>query len=568
MRLTSSLSFVLVLAVIGLLGVPRAHGQAPTAMSVDNSSASPVLKAFGDGGLLAPAQSATAGDIPATGAGSRLMWYPGKYAFRVGQVTGSQWDDSNVGEGSVAFGRDTQAGGNRAMAMNNGTTASGGDATAMGEGTTASGPESTAMGFQTEASAGASTALGSGTIAGTPSSLSVGQFNATNQSSDGTLFVAGNGSSGSRSDALVLDKDAGLVVGGALNTGVIPASGAGTRMMWYPNKAAFRAGRVFDNTFAGGVNGTTYWDDSNVGRYSVAMGVNTRAIGRRAVAMGDATTASDRAAVAMGTGATASQTAAVAMGIGTQASGTGAVAMVQNAVASGSRSVAMGNNANATGLSSTAMGTYTEAASENSMSIGQCNSANTTADGTLFVVGNGPRTGTCDSRSDAFRVDPDGSAHAVSHDALSDRRLKSDIVPIETSVLEQLEEIRPVRYHFRDTTGRPSGRQLGLIAQDVRKEFPALVSKGADGMLSLAYPKFTAVLLKGLQEQQAQIERQEARIDSLERETQRLDRIEKRLARLEAQDRSVSAGIPMTELLLGILVGGLLGAGLVWRRRH
>ena len=37
-------------------------------------------------------------------------------------------------------------------------------------------------------------------------------------------------------------QDGGFLAGGTLNVGNIPASGTGTRMMWYPNKAAFRAG--------------------------------------------------------------------------------------------------------------------------------------------------------------------------------------------------------------------------------------------------------------------------------------------------------------------------------------
>jgi hypothetical protein len=65
-----------------------------------------------------------------------------------------------------------------------------------------------------------------------------------------------------------------------------------------------------------------------------------------------------------------------------------------------------------------------------------------------------------------------------------------------------------------------------------------------------------------------QMQKQRARIDSLERETQRLDRIEKRLTRLEAQsDGPLSAALPGGRRLLAFLVGGVLGAGLLWRRR-
>jgi hypothetical protein len=50
-------------------------------------------------------------------------------------------------------------------------------------------------------------------------------------------------------------------------TGTTPVSGEGTRMMWIPSKAAFRAGGV----------SSTQWDNANIGAYSVACGLNNLA---------------------------------------------------------------------------------------------------------------------------------------------------------------------------------------------------------------------------------------------------------------------------------------------------
>ena len=61
--------------------------------------------------------------------------------------------------------------------------------------------------------------------------------------------------------------DGFLSTGTIYSMGTIPVSGAGTRMMWYPPIAAFRAGYI---------NGTQ-WDSDNVGQYSTAMGLNTTA---------------------------------------------------------------------------------------------------------------------------------------------------------------------------------------------------------------------------------------------------------------------------------------------------
>jgi hypothetical protein len=84
--------------------------------------------------------------------------------------------------------------------------------------------------------------------------------------------------------------DGGLLARGTLNTGTIPATGAGTRMMWFPNKAAFRAGTVLGDQ----------WDDANIGTASTAMGAGTVARGNFSVAMGSGTVAMGEHSSAVG----------------------------------------------------------------------------------------------------------------------------------------------------------------------------------------------------------------------------------------------------------------------------
>ena len=102
--------------------------------------------------------------------------------------------------------------------------------------------------------------------------------------------------------------DAGAKFGGtydgdASGTGV-PVEGAGTRMIWYPRKAAFRAG---------GINGTQ-WDAANIGSYSVAIGQDVRASGDNATAFGLRSTAAQVSSFAAGEDNTASGAASVALG--------------------------------------------------------------------------------------------------------------------------------------------------------------------------------------------------------------------------------------------------------------
>ena len=59
-------------------------------------------------------------------------------------------------------------------------------------------------------------------------------------------------------------QDGGFAARGTFGTGNIPASNIGTRMMWHPRKAAFRAGQVT----------APLWDDVNIGAHSTAFDLN------------------------------------------------------------------------------------------------------------------------------------------------------------------------------------------------------------------------------------------------------------------------------------------------------
>lgn len=103
----------------------------------------------------------------------------------------------------------------------------------------------------------------------------------------------------------------------------LPATGEGTRLMWIPAKSAFRVGTIWDDGFSG----TDMWDDTNIGVYSNAFGINTKASGFGSVAMGVINTAIGDASTAMGSGNVASGTASTVMGEYNTASGYGSTVM-------------------------------------------------------------------------------------------------------------------------------------------------------------------------------------------------------------------------------------------------
>lgn len=91
--------------------------------------------------------------VPAEGAGTRMMWYPTKAAFRAGGISGTQWDAANIGSYSVAIGQDVRASGDNGVAFGLRSTAAGSSTFAVGEDNTASGAASVALGYHAHTNA-------------------------------------------------------------------------------------------------------------------------------------------------------------------------------------------------------------------------------------------------------------------------------------------------------------------------------------------------------------------------------------------------------------------------------
>jgi hypothetical protein len=175
--------------------------------------------------------------------------------------------------------------------------------------------------------------------------------------------------------------DSSVVFTGPATTGSgnPPVSGPGIRLMWYPDKAAFRAGYVT------GVN----WDKDSIGLYSLAFCLNTKAKGYSSVAFGEATRAIGAFSTTMGSGTEAIGIYSTAMGNSTKASGISSIAMGSSTTASGSSSIAIGNFTSASGNYSTATGNLTQASGDYSTAMSYFTTA--TGDYSL-AAGNGTRS--------------------------------------------------------------------------------------------------------------------------------------------------------------------------------
>lgn len=147
-----------------------------------------------------------AATVPDLGFGYRLMFYPGKGAFRAGYVTGTQWNNANVGILSTALGTNTIASSTYSTSLGHNTVSSSPNSMAMGEATTASGNNSTAMGYSTTASGSYSTAMGNGTIASGYFSTAIG-YNTTASGRSSTAIGYKVNTNGNTSALIIGDSD-------------------------------------------------------------------------------------------------------------------------------------------------------------------------------------------------------------------------------------------------------------------------------------------------------------------------------------------------------------------------
>jgi hypothetical protein len=105
---------------------------------------------------------------------------------------------------------------------------------------------------------------------------------------------------------------------------------------------------------------------------------------------------------------------------------------------------------------------------------------------------------------------------------------KHDITPIG-SALHDLLKLRPVEFTWNNDHG--GGRDVGLIAEEVAAIFPNVTTSRNGQVDSIRYSGVTALLVRGMQEQQEQLEAQRREAAALREQNLKL---EERLRRLEA----------------------------------
>lgn len=390
----------------------------------------------------------------------------------------------------------------------------------------------------------------------------VTQSQTTNDPSLPLLDVSGGYDDGNNfigTSRLRLNVDGGFFTSQTGNTaqsfGSVPTTGAGSRMMWYPGKYAFRAGRV--DSF-----GSTYWDNANIGTGSIALGYNTRASGNNSFAANLATTASGNESVALGNNGTssadrsfsfngtASGVGAIALGSGAQATSDDALALGPSSIAGGLASVTIGPSiangsfAVAIGLQNKAMGNFSLALGKNAStcSVYNCtpgtekqgsivisdgcagfstDAVTATANNQVNIRGcGGFRFFTNQGLTSGVELAPGGGSWLT----LSDRNMKENFTAVNSrDVLQKVLNLPISTWNYKSQD--KSIRHIGAMAQDFYKLFGVgeddkrIATIDPDGVAFAAIQGLSEELKdrdRKIADQQKQLQEQDQRLNTVQ----------------------------------------------------
>ena len=103
-----------------------------------------------------------------------------------------------------------------------------------------------------------------------------------------------------------------------------------------------------------------------------------------------------------------------------------------------------------------------------------------------------------------------GTLSATIFTSLSDETQKTDIQPIENAI-SIVKQLQGVKYKWIDNHNQPS---IGVIAQEIEKVLPEVVSTNDQGLKSVSYGNIVGVLIEAIKEQQVRIEELEKKLDA------------------------------------------------------
>jgi hypothetical protein len=450
--------------------------------------------------------------LPILPAGRRLIWYPGRAAFRVGGVTGPQWDNDSIGGYSIAGGFNTKAKGNFSIAFGYSSEATAENSVALGSSAQANGQFSVALG-PTSATGYGSFSAGFDSYATNTGSVAVGYelyakavgaatFGIYNDNSDNPspgvsspsdrIFQIGNGS-GARSNAMTVLRNGNVGIGtvnpfGKLHIRVAPVGPAlpyGDGFVLENNNSnylTFLTGDTYESGVIFGLGSNNVGGNIIYNNAGTPKGFQFRTLNNTARMVIDS----------LGR-----------VGIGTVAP---KVALTFPGVAGDK--ISLWNDGSAThygfGIQNGLLQVFTKTISDD-VAFGY--GASGTFTETMRIKGNGNLG--IGTSSPAQRLQVNGNICATGTiGSCSDIRYKTNIAPL-ANALTSIVLLHGISYDWNSQEFPEmefsNKRQIGFSAQEVEKFFPEIVATDDNGYKSVDYGKLTPLLVEALKEQQNEI---------------------------------------------------------------
>ncbi len=325
----------------------------------------------------------------------------------------------------------------------------------------------------------------------------------------------------------------GILFKGAHGSNV-PDLGSGTRMTFYPGKASFRAGRIETQS--------DYWNDVNVGNYSAGFGHDTKASGDYSFVSGDNNQVDGNYSTSFGRNNQVSMPYSFASGMGNSVANSYSASFGSNNSSGGPYSFTSGLGNSVISTYGFAVGHYNYPINNALLMVGNGISSNRS---NIFVILDDNRTGIGTGNSlptCLFQVGTNGDgsvAIANNWSNFSDERLKKNLSKIENSIAK----IKKLNgYYFFWKEGKDKSKQVGVIAQEVEKVLPEIVSTENNGYKSVDYSKLTALLIEVAKKQQDLIESLTKKNTELELANSDLKKtVESNLKRIENIEKYIKA---------------------------
>lgn len=367
--------------------------------------------------------------------------------------------------------------------------------------------------------------------------------------------------------------NAPIIQTGTLDSGpILPNPSVGANLIWYPKKAAFRVGAL---------NISSFWEDVNVGKYSFSAGFNTTASAESTISIGNYTSASKLGAIALGVQSFSTGNFSMSIGLNNSSSGEGSTAIGVGSTAKSNGSISIGSyNSDSDLEGATSSSDRVFQLGNGASNVARSNAITVLRNGNIgignnvlnpaFVLDVGARARIRhnsggftagiyfdDSQNSAqgfvgmvnddevglfvgsawrLVVNKSGTVYAQKFQQFSDRRLKTNIKPVQNS-MANLRAIRGYNYHWKNPKD-DQGLQTGVIAQELEEKFPELVTTNKDGYKSVNYIGLIPHLIEAVKE----LDKRTDEITRLKKELAEVREINKRMTTLEAELKSLLTG--------------------------